>query len=135
MNTGRPIEIRIVLNDEQRSELRRLARTAIGRVSERAHFVLLSDQGKSVPEIGAVMGYSAQAVYPWLARYQQQGVAGLYDEPRSGRPPNAPHLAAIVQTQTGQPPECHLAGDNIPGARGIGDHWFAGDWVPGIRGR
>ena len=59
---GRPFEIRIELNDEQRQELRRLARAAIGRVSERAHFVLLSDQGKSVPEIGALMGYSAQAV-------------------------------------------------------------------------
>ena len=107
MKTGRPSEIRITLNDEQRQELRRLAREAVGRVSERAHFVLLSDQGKSVPEIGALMGYSAQAVYPWLERYQQQGVAGLYDEPRSGRPPNAPHLVAIVQAQTGQPP-CDL---------------------------
>lgn len=104
MKTGRPSEIRITLNDAQRQELRRLAREAVGRVSERAHFVLLSDQGKSVPEIGALMGYSAQAVYPWLERYQQQGIAGLYDEPRSGRPPNAPHLVAIVQAQTGQPP-------------------------------
>jgi putative transposase len=104
MKTGRPIEIRIELNDEQRQELRRLAREAIGRISERAHFVLLSDQGKSVPEIGALMGYSAQAVYPWLERYLKQDVAGLYDEPRSGRPPNEPHLVAIVQAQTGQPP-------------------------------
>ncbi len=104
MQTGRPSEIRITLNDDQRQELRRLAREAVGRVSERAHFVLLSDQGKSVPAIGALMGYSAQAVYPWLERYQEQGVAGLYDEPRSGRPPNARHLVAIVQAQTGQPP-------------------------------
>lgn len=104
MKTGRPSEIRITLNDEQRHALRRLAREAIGRVSERAHFVLLSDQGKSVPEIGALMGYSAQAVYPWLERYQHHGIAGLQDEPRSGRPPNEPHLVAIVQAQTGQPP-------------------------------
>ena len=104
MKTGRPSEILIKLNDEQRQELRRLAREAIGRVSERAHFVLLSDQGKSVPEIGALLGYSAQAVYPWLERYQRQGVAGLYDEPRSGRPANERHLVAIVQAQTGQPP-------------------------------
>lgn len=104
MKTGRPSEIHIELNDEQRQGLRQLAREAIGRISERAHFVLLSDQGKSVPEIGALMGYSAQAVYPWLERYQQHGVAGLADEPRSGRPPNAPHLTAIVQAQTGQSP-------------------------------
>lgn len=101
---GRPMEIRVTLSDAQRQELRRLARDAIGRVSERAHFVLLSDQGKSVPEIGALMGYSAQAVYPWLERYTRLGVAGLYDEPRSGRPPNEPHLVAIVQAQVGQPP-------------------------------
>jgi transposase len=104
MKTGRPSEIRITLNDEQRQELRRLAREAIGRVSERAHFVLLSDQGKSAPEIGALMGYSAQAIYPWLERYQRHGVAGLYDEPRSGRPPNEPYLVGIVQAQTSQPP-------------------------------
>jgi hypothetical protein len=30
---------------------------------------------------------------------------------------------------------CHLAGDNIPPVRGIGDHSFAGDRVPGVRGR
>jgi transposase len=102
--SGRPVEIRITLNDEQRLELRRLAREATGRVSERAHFVLLSDLGKSVPEIGALMGYSAQAVYPWLERYLEQGVAGLYDEPRSGRPPKEPYLVAIVQAQAGQPP-------------------------------
>ena len=72
--------------------------------SERAHFVLLSDQGKSAPEIGALMGYSAQAVYPWLERYTSQGVAGLYEEARSGRPPKKPYLLAIVQAQMGQPP-------------------------------
>jgi transposase len=104
MKTGRPSEIRIELNDEQRLDLRRLAREAIGHISERAHFVLLSDQGKSVPEIGVLMGYSAQAVYPWLERYLKHGVAGLYDEPRSGRPPNEPHLVAIVQAQTSQSP-------------------------------
>ena len=104
MKTGRPSEIRLTLYDEQRQELRRLAREAVGRVSERAHFVLLNDQGKSVPEIGVLMGYSAQAVYPWLERYQRQGVAGLYDELRRGRPPNEPQLVAIVQAQTGQPP-------------------------------
>jgi transposase len=104
MKIGRPSEIRITLNDEQRHELRRLARSAVGRVSERAHFVLLSDQGKSVPEIGTLMSYSAQAVYPWLERYRRYGVAGLDDELRSGRPPNEPHLVAIVQAQTGQPP-------------------------------
>ena len=103
---GRPVEIRLELTAEQRRELQQVAREAIGRVSERAHFVLLSGQGKSVPEIAALMGYTAQAIYPWLVRYQQKGIAGLFDEPRSGRPPNERDLVAIVQAQAGQSPSC-----------------------------
>jgi transposase len=103
---GRPVEIRIQLDDEGRRELRLLARHAIGRVSERAHFVLLSDQGRTVPEIAALIGYSDETIYTWLERYQRLGIAGLQDEPRSGRPRKTPHLTSIVQAQAGQSPEC-----------------------------
>lgn len=103
---GRPVVIRIKLTRELRKELQQLARQAIGRVSERAHFVLLSDKGKSVPEIAELMDYSAETVYSWLERYRAEGVAGLEDDPRSGRPPNTPHLRDIVEAQAGQSPEC-----------------------------
>ena len=79
--------IRIRLTDEERQELRREARRTVGRVSERIHFVLLSDQGYSPPRIGAIFGYCAATVRMWLERYQEKGLAGLQDEPRSGRPP------------------------------------------------
>jgi hypothetical protein len=79
--------IRVCLTDEQRRELRLLARREVGRVSERIHFVLLSDRGKSPPQIADLFGYSAASVRQWLERYLTQGVQGLYDEPRSGRPP------------------------------------------------
>jgi transposase len=79
--------IRVCLTDEHRRELRLLARREVGRVSERIHFVLLSDQGKSPPQIADLFGYSAASVRQWLERYLAQGVQGLYDEPRSGRPP------------------------------------------------
>ncbi len=78
--------IRVCLTDEQRRELRLLARREVGRVSERIHFVLLSDQGHSPPEIAGLFGYSAASVRVWLERYQAEGLAGLYDQPRSGRP-------------------------------------------------
>ena len=109
---GRPAKVRIVLTEEQRHELRQVARQAVGRVSERAHFVLLSDQGRSVPEAAALMGYSAETVYIWLERYRQKGIAGLYDKPRSGRPVRERFLVGIVQAQAGQPPRCfgYLAG-------------------------
>jgi putative transposase len=96
--------LRLTPNDSQQAELRQVARQAVGRVSERAHFVLLSAQGYSPPEIGALLGYDAQTVRTWLKAYQADGCAGLDDAPRSGRPPRAPHLLAVVQAQAGQPP-------------------------------
>jgi transposase len=102
----------MMLTEEQRRELRQVARQAVGRVSERAHFVLLSDQGKSVPEAAALMGYSAETAYTWLERYRQGGIAGLYDKPRSGRPVRERFLIGIVQAQASQSPRClgYLAG-------------------------
>lgn len=81
--------IRIHLNEEERATLRARARQEVGRVAERIHFVLLSDQGKSPPEIAAIFGYSTATVRLWLKRYRDKGPDGLYDGPRSGRPPKA----------------------------------------------
>jgi putative transposase len=92
------------VDDSDSVELCQLARQAVGRVSERAHFVLLSAQGYSPPEIGALLGYDAQTVRIWLKAFQQQRCAGLDDAPRSGRPLLDRHLAAVVQAQAGQPP-------------------------------
>lgn len=86
------------------AELRQVARQAVGRVSERAHFVLLSAQGYSPPAIGELLGYDVQTVRTWLTAYQQQGCAGLDDAPRSGRPLKDRHLTAVVQAQASQPP-------------------------------
>jgi transposase len=95
---------RITLNDTDKTELHQACRQAKGRISERAHFVLLAAQGFSVPKIGELFGYEAQTVRNWLQRYQDQGCSGLEDEPRSGRPPKEPFLTAIVQAQASQPP-------------------------------
>jgi len=78
--------IRVQLSDDQRRELRLLARQEVGRVSERIHFVLLSDQGHSPPEIAQLFHSCEAVVRYWLKRDQDQGLPGLYDEPRSGRP-------------------------------------------------
>jgi len=53
---GRPTKIRIAVTDEQPTALRQVARQAVGRVSERAHCVLLSAQGKHVAEIATLLG-------------------------------------------------------------------------------
>ena len=96
--------VRITLDDIQQAALRQFARQAIGRESERAHFVLLSDQGYSPDEIGQLMGYAMNTVKLWLSRYAKQGQVGLVDEPRSGRPPIERHLKDILETQASQAP-------------------------------
>jgi transposase len=94
------------LTAAQRAELRRVSRQAVGRVALRAHMVLLSDRGYPVPRIAEVHECGEDVVRTWLHRYEREGVAGLEDEPRSGRPPKDRLARQVVDAQAGQPPGC-----------------------------
>lgn len=74
------------LTAEERQALRRQARRAVGRVSERIHFVLLNARGYSPAQIADLYQLDERTVLQWLERYQAAGVPGLDDRPRSGRP-------------------------------------------------
>lgn len=91
-------------NDRQRNALRQTARQAMGRVSERVHFLLMRDQGMTPQQIANLMDYELRTVQRWLSRYDRDGIAGLNDQPRSGRPVLEAHVGDIVETQAGQPP-------------------------------
>lgn len=99
--------LRTELDDTQRRALRQMTRQAVGRVAERARVVLLSAQGRSVPEIARLMECHETRVRHWLKAYQAQGSAGLYDAPRSGRPAKEKLLTGIVQAQASQSPPCY----------------------------
>lgn len=92
------------LDHNQRQTLRQMARRETGRVSERAHFVLMRDQGLGQKQIADLMGYSLRTVQRALSRFDVQGTQGLYDVPRPGRRKIESHLNDIVETQVGQPP-------------------------------
>jgi transposase len=101
------------LTDDERRVLQRLARTEIGRVSERMHMVLLSGRGYAVPQIGAIFDCDEATVRSWLGRFEAEGVDGLRDRPRSGRPRTADAGAsdAIGQALDETPAACgYLAG-------------------------
>ena len=94
------------LSAAQRRGLEGLRRRAVGRVSQRAHMVLLSGRGFTVQEIARVFDCGEDVVRQWLHRYRERGEGGLEDAPRPGRPPKdrlAPH---IIDAQMGQPPSC-----------------------------
>jgi transposase len=75
-------------------------------VALRAHMVRLSDRGFTVPQIAAIHDCGEEVVRIWLHRYEQHGVAGLEDEPRSGRPPKDRLAGPIVDAQASQSPPC-----------------------------
>jgi hypothetical protein len=89
---------------EHQQALERLRRRAIGRVSQRAHMVLLSARGYTVPQIAESFELGEDVVRTWLHRYQQTGPAGLDDRPRPGRPPTNRLARPIVDTQASNPP-------------------------------
>ena len=98
--------IYVTLSEVQRQELRQVSRQAVGRVALRAQMVLLSGRGFSVPQIATLHDCGEDGVRHWLHRYEQQGIAGLKDEPKSGRPRKDPLAEQIIDTQASQSPPC-----------------------------
>jgi transposase len=79
---------RIEISEEDRAELTRIARsgTAQVRMVERAEIVLHAAEGNSAVKIGALLGCSANTAQKWRARFERDGISGLGDLPRSGKP-------------------------------------------------
>ena len=57
------------------------------RARVRAHGILLSSQGMKIKEIAKIYQVDRDTVATWIKKWEQHGVASLYDKPRSGRPP------------------------------------------------
>ncbi len=58
-------------------------------VRTRCQMILLSAQGRPVSEIAQLTFFNEDSVLYWLDRYESQGLSGLEDRPRSGRPPKS----------------------------------------------
>src|SRR5690554_6759179 len=81
------------LSEAERLLLKQQTRRTVGRVAERIRMILLSSRGYSVPEIARIFECEEATVREWIRRYEAEGLPGLKDRPRSGRPPRA-HAAA-----------------------------------------
>ena len=92
------------LADPERQVLERLRRRAVGRVSQRAHMVLLSARGYSVQQLTEIFDVGEDVVRTWLHRYQRAGPAGLEDWPRPGRPPRDRLARPIIDAQASNRP-------------------------------
>lgn len=87
MATGRPKQP-IVLEPEERLSLKALAssRALPHALVVRARLVLMAADGETNARIAEKLDLSPQSVCKWRQRYLQQGLAGLHDELRPGRP-------------------------------------------------
>ena len=71
----------------ERKELARLIRRGNdARVVRRAQMVRLSSQGKTAGEIAGLWEMTGQGVRKVIHRFNREGIAGLSDRPRRGRP-------------------------------------------------
>jgi transposase len=83
----KPIHIP-ALTPIQHKELDHLYRTTKDpRLRTRAQMVFLAaEQGLKVPQIARIVRESEATVLRWLKRYRAEGMEGLQDAPRPGRP-------------------------------------------------
>jgi len=65
---------------------------------QRARIVLLASDGVANAEIARRVGVARQTVIDWRERYRVEGIAGLDDAPRSGRPRVIDDAAVVVET-------------------------------------
>lgn len=101
-----PLRVRAV-TEEELAELERLSRArklSAGKV-RRAQIVLASRQGLAVPQIAERLRANTHTVRFWIHRFNQLGVTGLEEGPRSGRPPTyTPEEMGLVIATAQTPP-------------------------------
>ena len=87
MRTGRPKQP-IILSKAEEEQLKSISRSrsfSHGLVT-RAKIIIMSAEGTSNKDIARKLDYSPQSVSLWRRRFLEQGISGLHDELRPGRP-------------------------------------------------
>jgi hypothetical protein len=87
MRGRRPLAYR--LDEADRRHLHEIVADGqlIQRVTNRARALLALDRGERIVEIAHWLGWSRMGLWQLWQRYQESGVAAIFDAERSGRPP------------------------------------------------
>ncbi len=97
------------LTVEEDTEVERLARSRVAsaRQVERARIVRCAREGLGVPEVARRLGLGQDTVRTWIKRFNEWGLAGLADLPRSGCPPTytPEQVAEVVAASLTDPKE------------------------------
>jgi transposase len=103
----RPVGVEVSVVDREVLERRVAAATTERRDWQRAKIVLMAARGVSSPKIAEVVGVNRNQVDLWKRRFRDEGLDGLGDRDRSGRPQvyGPEDRLTLVKTITTRPPE------------------------------
>src|SRR5262245_3857524 len=87
MDAKRRVSVRD-LTPEERHQIDQLARSrkTSARLVQRAKIIQAAARGRSAGTIAATLNCSRITVYDWIRRFNAEGLHGLQERPRSGRP-------------------------------------------------
>ena len=90
-----------------------IRRNADSRYNHRLHGLLLVAQGMSGLEVARLLGDAPRTVQYWVRRFEQDGLAGLVEGERPGRPRRLSErqLQEVNAALRRSPEECGLSGN------------------------
>jgi transposase len=90
-----------------------IRRSQESRYDHRLHGVLLVAQGMTCPEVARLLGDAPRTVERWVHHFEQDGLAGLAEGERVGRPPrlNEAQLEEVQRVLRDSPEAAGLAGN------------------------
>jgi transposase len=81
--------VRSLSKAEQKALQELYRRTQNADVRTRCQMILLSAQEYAVSKIAELTFFNEDSILYWFDRYEQDGLAGLEDRPRTGRHPKS----------------------------------------------
>lgn len=124
----------VVLSGEEQEELRRLLRapSTPQQLALRARIVLRASEGVPSRQIAQELGASEPTVGLWRRSVARDGLAGLRDRPRSGRPRTIDEATVqrVIATTLERPPggESHWSIERLAQATGVSASSVARIW-------
>jgi transposase len=128
-----PLTVGVGLSSRDRDELLSWTRSPSMKagLARRARVVLLAAEGVGTTEIVRRVGLSKPAVIGWKRRYAAEGIAGLDDRPKSGRPPVIDPVEIVLATLE-PPPEqlgvTHWSSRLLAQQLGVSDFTVSTTW-------
>jgi len=124
----------LILSSQDRRALEAIARsgTVEARLARRARTILLLADGRSVRKTGQQVGLAPRMVQHWKQRFIAEGVPGLDDAPRPGRPraiPVSKEARILADTQRRPPaPLTHWSSRALAQRHGVSQSFVSRLW-------